>query len=113
MKPELEISENKAEERIKQDLIKENIKMENVFSADGVIKRKFKKERQMNFDNRIINRKRKLKGESNTYIRKKPKQGKSDDEVEFTKVTLCYPCNRLRRQMGKIKKECLRILKIG
>lgn len=71
---EPEISENKAEERIKQDLIKENIKMRNVFSAEDDINKKFKKERQMNFDNRIINRKRKLKEESNTYIRKKTKQ---------------------------------------
>lgn len=71
---EPEISENKAEERIKQDLIKEKVKMRNVFSAEDDINKKFKKERQMNFDNRIINRKRKLKEESNTYIRKKTKQ---------------------------------------
>ena len=71
---EPEISENKAEERIKQDLIKENVKMRNVFSAEDDINKKFKKERQMNFDNRIINRKRKLKEESNNYIRKKTKQ---------------------------------------
>lgn len=71
---EPEISENKAEERIKQDLIKENVKMRNVFSAEDDINKKFKKEHQMNFDNRIINRKRKLKEESNNYIRKKTKQ---------------------------------------
>ena len=74
MLAEPEISENKAEERIKQDLIKENVKMRNVFSAEDDINKKFKKERQMNFDNRIINRKCKLKEESDTYIRKKTKQ---------------------------------------
>ena len=74
MLAEPEISENKAEERIKQDLIKENVKMRNVFSAEDDLNKKFKKERQMNFDNRIINRKCKLKEESDTYIRKKTKQ---------------------------------------
>ena len=78
---EPEISENKAEERIKQDLIKENVKMRNVFSAEDDINKKFKKERQMNFDNRIINRKRKLKEELTLIF--KIKQNKNNQMMKL------------------------------
>lgn len=59
--PKPGILENKVKEKMEQGRIKENIKIKNAFSTENNIKKKFKKERKLDFNKRMQYHRRKEK----------------------------------------------------
>ena len=77
----------------------------NTLSAENDIKKKFKKDRKMNFNHCMKYRMHKLKEESEFHLYKKPRKEESEGDVELTKVAPLHPQERLKRINKKTIKK--------